>query len=406
MTISPTTFRVAEPERRFRAFVVDRALAWSLFALAAGAAWWWFFRAGEVLAGIGLVAGVVLVVGLAFASVLGLRGTSPGRALFGLRVVDAESGGPVGLARGVGRTAILGVGSLPMFGLGVATLAWTAVEDRSGERRGWHDHVTGSVVVDIRPAPVEEEVSDERPRHVVNLTAMRLMPVKQTESPIVPAPDPHRSSSDPAEPSPARAQPTPAPVQPGPAPAAAAQPSTAQPPAAQQPEVAAPGHPGPALSSSSSSLSGPSGSEALPPDAPAPVTRIRPAAGPQTPSTASSPRHTGPLPTWHVQFDSGESFVVEGLGVVGRQPQGRPGEPVRHVVPLRSADMSISKTHAQFHLAADGALVVMDRGSTNGSLLIRKGVARELSPGRPATLVDGDRVRFGDREMRVSRSSS
>lgn len=98
--------------------------------------------------------------------------------------------------------------------------------------------------------------------------------------------------------------------------------------------------------------------------------------------------------------------MVEGLGLVGRQPSGRPGEPVRHVVPLRSDDMSISKTHAQFHIASDGALVVIDRGSTNGSLLLRKGVSRELSAGRPTTLVDGDRVCFGDRQMTVTREGS
>jgi hypothetical protein len=106
---------------------------------------------------------------------------------------------------------------------------------------------------------------------------------------------------------------------------------------------------------------------------------------------------------WRITFDTGESFVVEGLGLVGRRPEGRAGEPVRHVVPLPSSDMSLSKTHAQFHLASDGVLVVMDRGSTNGSILIRQGVNRDLTAGRPATLVDGDKVMFGDREMQVSR---
>ena len=109
------------------------------------------------------------------------------------------------------------------------------------------------------------------------------------------------------------------------------------------------------------------------------------------------------LAMWRVTFDSGESFLVEGLAVVGRRPEARPGEPVRHLVPLRSDDMSLSKTHAQFQVAADGVLVAMDRGSTNGSILIRQGVSRELPAGRPATLLDGDRLRFGDREMTVSR---
>jgi hypothetical protein len=96
---------------------------------------------------------------------------------------------------------------------------------------------------------------------------------------------------------------------------------------------------------------------------------------------------------------------VEGLVLVGRRPEPRPGEPVRHLVPLRSVDMSLSKTHAQFQVAPDGVLVVMDRGSTNGSILIRQGVSRGLAAGKPATLLDGDRVRFGDRQMSVARES-
>jgi pSer/pThr/pTyr-binding forkhead associated (FHA) protein len=67
--------------------------------------------------------------------------------------------------------------------------------------------------------------------------------------------------------------------------------------------------------------------------------------------------------------------------------------------------MSLSKTHAQIGLADDGALVVMDRGSTNGSVLTRQGVSRPLSGGKPATLLEGDVVRFGDRSMEVQRDS-
>ena len=73
-------------------------------------------------------------------------------------------------------------------------------------------------------------------------------------------------------------------------------------------------------------------------------------------------------------------------------------------MPLRSRDMSVSKTHAQFQVTPDGTLVVMDRGSTNGSVLVRQGVAKVLSPGRASTLLAGDRVRFGDREMSVERT--
>jgi hypothetical protein len=106
-----------------------------------------------------------------------------------------------------------------------------------------------------------------------------------------------------------------------------------------------------------------------------------------------------------VTFDDGGSLVVEGLVLVGRRPEPRPGEQVQHLVPLRSEDMSLSKTHAQFHVAPGGELVVIDRGSTNGSILVRRGMSRELTAGRPATLLPGDHVRFGDRTMTVDREA-
>ncbi len=105
---------------------------------------------------------------------------------------------------------------------------------------------------------------------------------------------------------------------------------------------------------------------------------------PRQPAAPAAPR-------WRVFFDTGETFPVEGLALVGRRPEARPGEQVRHVVSLPSSDMSLSKTHAQFGPAPDGSLVVMDRGSTNGSMLLRQGVVRELGAGKPATLLAGDR---------------
>jgi hypothetical protein len=133
-----------------------------------------------------------------------------------------------------------------------------------------------------------------------------------------------------------------------------------------------------------------------PPEAPAP--RPGGAHAARTPEAAPGPR-------WRIGFDTGESLLVDGLVLLGRRPEQRNGEQPRHVVPLRSEDMSLSKTHAQVQLSADGGLVVMDRGSTNGSVLVRQGVPRQLAAGRPATLVDGDVVRLGDRAMTVARDA-
>jgi uncharacterized RDD family membrane protein YckC len=340
--VSAASFPPASLDRRFYAFVVDRAIAWGLDVCAVLVAWkvWWDDH--QWWAGIGAVVAAVLLVGLGFAVAAGTLGTSPGKALFGLRLVDHDRGTPIGVGRALLRTLILGIGGIPTFGLGVATLAQTALLDPERQRRGWHDRVSRTVVVDLRPPPAVEEIVVERPHQIVNLTALRLAPVDTTPPTPRPAPAPAR-------------RPEPRPV-----------PAAAEGRLALQP------------------IPAPPAALATPPPPPPPPVEARSAG-------------------WTVVFDTGESVVVEGLGLVGRRPEGRPGEPVHHLVPLPSKDMSLSKTHAQFQVAPDGALVVMDRGSTNGSTLVRSGVSRDLPAGTPTSLLPGDVVRFGDRFMRVYR---
>lgn len=300
----PTAFVVAGQDRRVQAYVIDLLLAGLGYAAATAAAWAGFFRHGSVVPGIALVAFGVLAVWATGVTMTALGGATPGKAMRGLRAVGATTGRPVGLRSALLRQTIRGLGGVPTLGLGAAMLAWTATVDRTGRRRGWHDQMAATVVVDVRRRREREEPG---PPPMVNLTTMRLMP----------------------------------------APAGAAPPQG----------------------------------------------RLAPSRAP------SSPRR------WRVSFDTGESVLVEGLGLVGRGPAPREDEQVRHLVALDSADMSLSKTHAQFHVVPDGSLVVMDRGSTNGSTLVRAGVSRMLAARRPTTLVDGDRVRFGDREMRVAQES-
>ena len=331
-------------DRRFYAFVVDRLIAWVLIAAACWAAYALFFRDDRVWPGVAVIGGAVLLVWLLFAIALGASGATPGKAAAGLRVVSAGTGTPIGVGRALLRGLVLGVATLPTFGIGLATLAWTAVMDARRQRRGWHDQVARSVVVDVRPEPVAADETSSGPRHVVNLTAMRLVPAPQPAPPPAAPRRPARPASTPT-PTPApRPEPVPVPV--------------------------------------------PVSSESNRTHRRAPVV---------TPS--------GPPSGWLLSFDTGERVAVDGLVLVGRRPEGRGGETVRRLVALPSQDMSLSKTHAQVALAGDGALVVMDRGSTNGSVLIRQGVSRPLSGGKPATLLEGDVVRFGDRTMEVSRGA-
>lgn len=371
-----TTFPPAELDRRFTAFAIDRVLAWGLAAGIACAAWLlgsldvWFAVVVFLLAWV--------LLGLATAVLVATTGLTPGKALLGLRVVRRADGRPIGLGAALGRTLALGVGGLPTLGLGVATLAWSAAIDPGRRRVGLHDRIGDAVVVDVRPRPVDAPVEDDRPQQIVNLTALRLLP---SPSPTPsPTPDPLATGAASAAP----------PTMPGVALAHLGHPAppTHRPPTHRAPDAAAPPAP-PAAPSAPPAVPSAAHAGSAPPEA---ATQLRGAAG------AATAR-------WRVSFDTGESFVVEGLALVGRRPEARSGEPVRHLVPLRSSDMSLSKTHAQFQVAPDGALVVMDRGSTNGSSIVRKGLAKALTPGRPTTLVDGDEVRFGDRTMQVLREA-
>lgn len=358
-----TTYPIAELERRFCAFAVDRVLTWGLSVVLGVAAWWTL--GDEPLVVMGVVLGAMVLGWLVLAVMTGVSGSTPGKSAVGLRVVHHGTGTPLGIGPALLRSAVLAAASLPTFGIGLATLAWTAVEDRGRQRRGWHDHLTSSVVVDVRPVEVVTDAVDDTPRHVVNLTAMRLVPAPVLEQPVFRAPPVTR---------PAPEGPAFAPVQQHPVQEAPVQP----------PPV--PHHPVRSDAASGQGTDDPG------------RTVVRPRRDAVPPGLPAGPR-------WRVIFDDGHSFVVEGLVLVGRRPEARQGEPVWHLVPLTSADMSVSKTHAQLAPAPDGALVVVDRGSTNGSTLTRQGVARRLSPGRPATLLDGDTVVFGDRSLVVRREA-
>lgn len=373
-----TEHLVAGADRRFYAFVIDLLIGWGVIAGEVYVAYVALIEPGHLWRGVAAIAGTVLLVWLITSMLVGLYGLTPGKAMVGLRSLSAEDAGPVGVLRAMLRTFLLGVATLPTLGFGAAALAWTAMVDPSGWRRGWHDLRAGTVVVDVRPRPAAEEPEDEPPRQVVNLTAMRLVPASATPPRRVPTRG-RRPTAPPPEPLPAEppATPTVTPRQGlgwplvGDAPTAAAAESAARSPQSLGPRPTAPP---PGVTT---------GERTQPRPAPAEAPQAR----------------------WQVTFDTGEQFEVRGLTLVGRRPEPRPGEPVKRLVTLPSDDMSLSKTHAQFQVVPDGALVVMDRGSTNGSLLVRAGVTRRLVGGKPATMRDGDRVRFGDREMSVARLS-
>ncbi|CUR61193.1 LigA [metagenome] len=385
----PVTYPIAQLERRFTAFAIDRILAWALLALVGVLTV--MFVSDDVWTVVGVVGGAMVLLWLVLAVLLGMSGTSPGKAATGLRVVHHGTGTPIGVGPALLRSLVLGAAGLPTFGIGVATLAWTAVEDRGRQRRGWHDHLAHTVVVDVRPVvEVATSAVDEGPRHIVNLTAMRLIPAPPVEAVRTPERSEHSMR---------RQQLPPEVVAP---PAAAPQQAAHQ--ATQAPPTQPVPHPAPPVAHPQAPQQAPQHARHRAPQAP-PAPSVAPPAQPLAPP-ATQPGRPQPQPArWRVHFDNGESFVIAGMALVGRRPEPRSGEQVAHLIPLASADMSVSKTHAQFGPAPDGTIVVMDRGSTNGTILVRQGVSRQLAAGKPAALVHGDKVVYGDREMTITREA-
>ncbi|WP_421743508.1 RDD family protein [Cellulomonas sp.] len=103
----------------------------------------------------------------------------------------------------------------------------------------------------------------------------------------------------------------------------------------------------------------------------------------------------------HLRFDTGEELDVEGDGLVGRSPATEPG--VAHVVSIDDPDRSISRVHLAFGPEPGGRrLWVVDRGSTNGTVLVGPdGTSVALPPGTRAVVERGWTVRFGRRSLLV-----
>ena len=69
---------------------------------------------------------------------------------------------------------------------------------------------------------------------------------------------------------------------------------------------------------------------------------------------------------WTAVLDDGREISVDGLVLLGRNPQPQPGEEDAQLIKIADETRTVSKSHLAIGLDAGGIFVV-DRGSTNGS---------------------------------------
>jgi uncharacterized RDD family membrane protein YckC len=96
------------------------------------------------------VGGIVyLVLAAAYKTVFegSARGQTPGKMALGIRVIDFNTGGPIGYGRAFIRWLSSILSAIPCY-LGYLWMLW----DR--EKQTWHDKLAGSVVVPVEYYPV------------------------------------------------------------------------------------------------------------------------------------------------------------------------------------------------------------------------------------------------------------
>jgi hypothetical protein len=103
-----------------------------------------------------------------------------------------------------------------------------------------------------------------------------------------------------------------------------------------------------------------------------------------------------------LQFSTGESHVVWGSGLVGRNPTPEPGEQFTHQISIVDPGKSVSKTHLEFGQTA-GAFWICDRFSGNGTEIRQPDSAQQrCDAGKRYLLARGSRIDIGDQFFVVS----
>ncbi len=403
---------------------------------------WVFLAVGAVVA---LLASIVMH---------GAWGASPGKHLAQLRVVDAETAAAPGYPKAAIRSIVFDVLSVIVY-----LPAWTVLADKTRFRRGLHEKVSHTLVVDATEsvsstatrsgadktpfgAPTAESVTDAGAPSSPDDQTLQRIPTPlpgdepsrdRLEPPILPAGaasaprfgPPPADEADAASPvarpagferpvpppqvtQPPRQAPPLPPQAPTMPPARSPLRSVSHPPAprssapysqapqpASQPPAAYPQAPQPPLPRQAQVPPPARSTRQAPQQPPAPAAQQR------TGEAYARTFSAGGAPVV-LRFDDGHSLDVSGDGIIGREPVIPPGVDgaalIKHVLVDDTA--SVSKTHLRFGITRN-ELWVEDVGSTNGSAISYRDTWTELTPGERYVVEKGSVVHIGQRSFKV-----
>jgi hypothetical protein len=105
-------------------------------------------------------------------------------------------------------------------------------------------------------------------------------------------------------------------------------------------------------------------------------------------------------------LDDGREIDIDGLVLLGRNPQPQPGEEDAELIKVADETRTVSKSHLAIGLDAAG-LFVVDRGSTNGSTVTTPaGVSTRCQPSQVIYVPAGSIVSIGDHWMEIRKKAS
>jgi hypothetical protein len=334
----------------------------------------------------------------------GARGWTIGKLLLGLRTVDVRSGRPVGMGRIAVRSLVVGLGLLA-FGVGSLVVLASPLWDRTGRNRGWHDRSAGDEVVDLRTGTLPP--SGPRVRTASAPASRRAAAAEAGPTIVTVVPTWAVARDHDGDPMTARD--------------AAHRSSAAVPAEAIDAGDAAHEAAARRLSGllSDRHVGGPGlvlpplPEPGVPPDVDTrALSVLRPTTFgldpelEQTRHTPLRPEERPPAPgvdpsTADLELSDGRIITLAGRLLIGRNPSS---DGASQLIRVADPGRSVSKTHLQVGLGGAGVWV-MDRGSTNGTLVTLEGGPQIVcGPGQRVRLPAGATVSFGDCGLRVVRT--
>jgi uncharacterized RDD family membrane protein YckC len=368
-------------------------------------------RTTVVVLGLAVVGGWAALV----CQMLAVRAASPGLRVMKLQLVGFLDGRPIGWSRVLVRALVFWA----LYITGIGLLIMLIMELRHPRKQGWHDLAATAVMIKERTLappvqPARAAAAQQSSPAQVSNGSLQSQP-NGLRAPMSPGYGPGQSYGSPSSPVPPSPLTAPPGYSPGPSPYAPA--GAPGPPGAPYGGNAyATPYPGPSYAPQPQHAPG---GESYPPGQPGAQVSESPSGSPsgaeyeeaQPASTSQFEDQTAVAPRspyvqeWSILLDDGRRIALDGLVLLGRNPQPKAGEEDAQLIKIADETRTVSKSHLAVGVDAGGVYVI-DRGSTNGSTVsTTNGMSTRCKAGEMVRVGEGAIVSIGDHWLEITRGS-